>query len=495
MHTHQEIKNTFLYRFSEKALPVLVWLTISMPLWLSPFHPAVAAYLILAYFLYFLYKSLKTVYYGTLSLKLLEKAGNTDWASLIKNHPERDKLEHYILIVNSKESTEKLMRTLDNVASQKYDLKKIHIFLGMEAREGGPAKERSALLHKEYKSTFGSISTTFHEITPEEVVGKASNATYAAHRISQDLRQRGIKPENAVITVCDADSLLPEQYLSYLTYKFLHDPDRKYRFFAAPVLLYNHFWKLPFPVRMQMMLSSVARLAYLSQRDDLIQISTYSTNMWLLEEVGYWDVDIIPEDWHIWMQAFYTLGEKVRTIPIYMPIVRDGVLGTSLRKTLRTRYEQEKRWAWGATDVPYAISRFFRSPHIPFPVKLRRLLFLMEVHFMWPTAFFILTISASVPAFVNPVFGRTVLGILLPQIASFILTFSTILLVVAVYFDFTIRKRINIETSWKNVPMLFIQWFFLPIVSFVFSSLPALEAHTRMLLGKKLEYRVTEKIG
>ena len=29
----------------------------------------------------------------------------------------------------------------------------------------------------------------------------------------------------------------------------------------------------------------------------------------------------------------------------------------------------------------------------------------------------------------------------------------------------------------------------------LFSSLPALEAHTRMLLGKKLEYRVTEKIS
>ena len=495
MHTHLEIKNTFLYRFSEKALPVLVWLTISMPLWLSPFHPAIASYLILAYFLYFLYKALKTVYYGFVSLKLLEKASKTDWAELIREEPMRKDLEQYILIVNSKESAEKLTKTLDNIAAQTYDLKKVHIFLGMEAREGEAARERSEYLHDQYKGVFGSIQTTFHEITPEEAVGKASNATYAAHRISDDLRKRGLKPEEALITVCDADSLLPEQYLSYLTYKFIHEQDRQYKFFAAPVLLYNHFWKLPFPVRMQMILSSSARLAYLSQREDLIQISTYSTNMWLLENVGYWDVDIIPEDWHIWIQAFYTLGDKVKTIPIYMPIVRDGVLGASLRKTLRTRYEQEKRWAWGATDVPYAISRFFNSPHIPLASKLRRMLFLMEVHFMWPTAFFILTISASIPALVNPVFGRTVLGLLLPQIASFILTCSTILLMVAIYFDFSLRRRINIETSWKNVPMLFIQWFFLPAISFVFSSLPALEAHTRMLLGKKLEYRVTEKIS
>lgn len=494
MHTHNEIKNTFAYRFSEKALPLFVWLTILMPLWLSPFHPAVAAYLILAYFLYFLYKALKTVYYGIVSLKLMQRASATDWEELMKHEPDRRNLEHYILIVTSRESTEKLMKTLDNIAAQKYDLKKVHVFLGMEAREGEAAKERSAALHSMYKDTFASMHSTFHEITPEEAVGKASNATYAARRISEDARKRGIKPENVLVTVCDADSLLPDQYLSYFTYKFIHEENRQYLFFAAPVLLYNHFWKLPFPVRMQMILSSAARLAYLSQRDDLIQISTYSTNLWLIESVGYWDVDIIPEDWHIWLQAFYTLGEKVKTIPIYIPIVRDGVLGPTLRKTFKIRYEQEKRWAWGATDIPYAVSRFFTSPHIPFAVKLRRILFVMEVHFLWPTAFFVLTVSASLPALVNPVFGRTVLGLLLPKIASFILTCSTILLLVSVYFDFKLRKKVNIETSWQQVPMLFIQWFFLPFVSFLFSSLPALEAHTRMLLGKKMEYHITEKI-
>ena len=52
----------------------------------------------------------------------------------------------------------------------------------------------------------------------------------------------------------------------------------------------------------------------------------------------------------------------------------------------------------------------------------------------------------------------------------------------------------NIKTPLRNVPMLFIQWYFLPVISFFFSSLPALESHTRMLLGKKIEYKVTEKV-
>ena len=95
----------------------------------------------------------------------------------------------------------------------------------------------------------------------------------------------------------------------------------------------------------------------------------------MLEEIDYWDVDIIPEDWHLWTQAFFTLGERVRTIPLYLPIVRDGVLRPTLWKTLHMRYEQEKRWAWGATDVPYIITRFFHSPHVNVWAKLRRVLF------------------------------------------------------------------------------------------------------------------------
>jgi hypothetical protein len=36
-------------------------------------------------------------------------------------------------------------------------------------------------------------------------------------------------------------------------------------------------------------------------------------------------------------------------------------------------------------------------------------------------------------------------------------------------------------------------WFLLPISSLLFSTFPALDAQTRLALGKRLEYRVTEK--
>jgi hypothetical protein len=158
------------------------------------------------------------------------------------------------------------------------------------------------------------------------------------------------------------------------------------------------------------------------------------------------------------------------------------------------RYEQEKRWAWGVTDFSYAWSKMFTTPHIPFFAKFKKIYALAETHILWPTSFFVLTLSASIPPLINPAFKRSVLGFLLPQISGLILTITTAWILLYIYLDIQLRKRMKVETKMKNLPLLFIQWYLLPIVSFFLSSLPALDAHTRLLLGKKITYKVTEKV-
>jgi uncharacterized protein YqcC (DUF446 family) len=38
-----------------------------------------------------------------------------------------------------------------------------------------------------------------------------------------------------------------------------------------------------------------------------------------------------------------------------------------------------------------------------------------------------------------------------------------------------------------------VQWILLPVFGVIFTNLPALDAQTRLLTGRYLEYRVTEK--
>ena len=486
-------KKNLIQIVGEIGVPSLTWLIITFPVWFSIFHPAVVAYFIIAFDLYFLYKSVVTSYFAAISYRQILAYRNVKFSLRLEDSHEAKNIVHCVIIPNYKEPLEKLINTLEKITKSDYPYRSIIVMLAFENREReavGKAEE----LKKRFGGYFLDILTSYHELKSHEAPGKASNQTAAAKIFSAYCDKNNINDRKTIITICDADSVLPVNYFSYLTYEFLNDTDNQYHFYWAPVLLYNNFWQLPFFVRIQATLSSILRIAFLSQKEHLIHISTYSTNLWLLKEINFWDVDIIPEDWHIYYQAYFSLGEKVRTIPLYTLINGDAVYSGGVKKTFLNRYDQEKRWAWGATDISYVWNKMFSTPHISWKAKLKKLIFLSETHLFWPTSFFILTVSASIPPLVNPVFKRTVLGFLLPQLSGFILTTASVLLLLYIYLDIKVRNDLKITTKKRYIPLLFVQWYLLPLVSFALSSLPALEAHTRMLLGKKITYKVTEKV-
>ncbi len=484
----------FFTRLFEIVLPLTTWLIITLPLWLSPFHPAIVAYFILTFDVYFFYKSLSTAVFSTKSYLRLQHLSKLDWSKMAKKMAGYNKMYHAVIIPNYMEKVEKIRLTLNYLKNQDFPTNRIIVLLAMEEREGKIAKERAKQILKEYNNSFYRIEVTFHPDLTGELKGKASNSAWAAKYLSKMVRKMGIDTQYVTVTSCDADSLLPQKYFSYLTHQFLSDPDCYYHFYWAPVLLYSNFWEVPLPIRLQATVSSIVRLAGISKPDSLIQISTYSLSLSMLEKIGYWDTDIVPEDWHIFLQAFFSLGEKVKTIPIYLVISRDAVNGTSLLGTFRSRYEQEKRWAWGVTDVPYALNKFFSDNKLPFLTKFFRLFYVIESHLFWPTSFFLLTLGASIPALVNPAFSRTSLGYNLPKMSGLILTVSMVFVIVLIFIDTKSRPKRPSSYSVAKTPLLIFQWILLPVISFFFSSLPALEAHTRLLLGKRLEYKVTEKI-
>ena len=480
-------------RLFDSLIPVATWIVITLPLWFSPFHPAIVAYLIISFDLYFFYKSLTTSYWASVSYKKILHYLSVPFFKKLLKLENSENINHFIIIPNYQEPLHKLKDTLQEIVQSDYPYKRITLVLAFEKNEL-MANQKGIELKEEFGKYFQDVILTYHPLKPNELQGKASNQTYAAKIVDRYVVKKNWDRENVIITICDADSRLPKNYFSYLTHSYLKDPDHRYHFYWAPVLLYNNFWSLPFFVRMQATLSSILRLAFLSQKDKLIQISTYSSGLWLLKKINFWDVDIIPEDWHVYLQAFFTFGEKIKTIPLYTIVNGDAVYSGGVIKTLTNRYEQEKRWAWGVSDIGYAIRKFFMTPKISPVAKLKKIFILAETHLLWPTSFFVLTLSASIPPLINPIFKRTVLGFLLPKLSALILTFSSLMIIVYVYIDIKLRQKIRIATKLNFLPILIIQWYLLPVVSFVLSSLPALEAHTRLLLGKKIKYKVTEKV-
>jgi hypothetical protein len=115
-------------------------------------------------------------------------------------------------------------------------------------------------------------------------------------------------------------------------------------------------------------------------------------------------------------------------------------------------------------------------------------------HILWPVNWFIITISANVIVILNPAFSRTTLGYNLPRLSSFILTMCIVGMVVMLYVDYTMRsKKFPQAPLWKQALFL-VELFLLPVAGFFISTLPALMSHIQLILGKRLEYKVTEKV-
>jgi hypothetical protein len=80
----------------------------------------------------------------------------------------------------------------------------------------------------------------------------------------------------------------------------------------------------------------------------------------------------------------------------------------------------------------------------------------------------------------------------LPRFTSYILTVGMVGLVACAFFSILLIPKKPDLGKRKNL-ILFFEWFLLPITMLFFTCLPALEAQTRLMLGKYLGFYPTEK--
>jgi hypothetical protein len=169
------------------------------------------------------------------------------------------------------------------------------------------------------------------------------------------------------------------------------------------------------------------------------------------------------------------------------------VRAKSYPRTLVAQYLQIRRWAWGITDIPYFIRNAFAHPEIPRRLKVRRLLDLWLDHINWAIAPFVIIFGSNLPLLLNPAFAQTTLGQNLPLYASWLLTGAFCCLAILMYVEERIAPPRPPEWGVVRNTVSRVQWLLLPLVGLVFSNLPALDAQTRLMTGRYLEYRVTEK--
>lgn len=479
-------------RFLELLPGIFSWSIILSPVWGSLFVPYFIAYFILFFDVYWLYKSFSLAITSYIATNKIKEAEKIDWLASAKKFKNFSKVNHVIVIPNYTEALYKLRETITALSQQTFPTKKIFVVLAMEEREK-EAKEKAETLIKEFDNIFGKVLATYHPDRAWEVKGKSSNQSYAAKCFYKNfIKKRLVNMDYATITTADADSIFDPQYFSYLTYEFLRDSNKYRKFWQSATVYYNNFWKVPAPTRIISFFGSLWRIGVLVQQDKLISNSTYSLSFKLLHKIGFWDTDVIPEDYRIFFKAFYKLGGKIWAEPIFLKTSMDAPLSIGRINSLKNKYEQERRWSWGVSDDPLFIKWYFTVPNVPFWRKTVMLFNVLIDHFLWPANWFIITIAANIMPFVNPVFSRSALGYNVPKLAGFILTLCLISLGSMILLDFKNNPR-HTKSFIRRFLFIF-EFALLPFAGFFLSTLPAIFSHTQLMFGKRLEYKVTEKV-
>ncbi len=487
---------------TQRALEILPgffsWMLILFPVWGSFVVPRLVAFYIIAFCVYWLYRSLTLAILAIVAHYRIKASSFNDWlADLKQKFPERwGSIQHVVIIPTYKEPKKTLKRTLDALSQQTLPLKQLHIMLSFEEREGQEARDKAKQLMAEYGQTFGHLWTTYHPDIDGEVKGKSSNTAWGARQAKKLLVDQGKVPlENITISSEDADAMFHNSYFAALTFHFLQSRKPFNTVWQGAIVFYNNIWQVPTPIRVLASMFSVLQMYILVRSDRLINFSTYSTSLRHIVDIDFWDTDVIPEDYRLFFKSYFAKNGDFMAEPVYLPIYADAAESGGFWSSMINQYEQLKRWAWGVSDDPYIIKMYLTAKQIPFWQKTTRVFHTIEDHFLWPVNWFAVTVSAFLPPLLNEEFNRTILGKTLPQVTSALLTFSLVSMLVVFIIDAANRPP-RPKTRFRLISYIAqpLEFLLLPIIGFFFSALPGIDAHTRLMLGKYLEYRVTEKV-
>jgi hypothetical protein len=406
--------------------------------------------------------------------------------------PDPARLWHVALIPTYTEPYEKLYETVRALAESDYP--RDRLMVAIITRETDTAgRANVARLRSVFGERFLHFFHILDPLEPGNVVGKSSAMAHGGRWLYRELVERGFDPREVVVTDLDADYRVHPQYFGHLGYAFLTEPDRFRRIYQPVPMFHNNLWETALPIRLIAVGSTHVQMWRSLTPERLIGFSSYSVSLQTVHEVDYWATDAIPEDSRFYWKSFFHYSGEFQAVPLFIPIYGDAVRARSYPRSLVEQYLQIRRWAWGVTDIPYFIRNALVHTEIPLWTRIKRLTDLWMQHISWAIAPFVIIFGSNIPLLLNPAFAQTTLGQNLPLYAAWLLTGALCCLLILIYVENRIAPPR--PASWGPVQhaMSVLQWFALPLVGLFLSNLPVLDAQTRMMTGRYLEYRVTEK--
>jgi hypothetical protein len=533
------IRTAKYWRFVEIIPGALTWTAFLFIIFGSFLWPFLTANLIITYTLIWVFRTFHFSYNLTKSFHYSQRAQKTNWGLLLKliENPEKilkiikkekyfidplvlrekkgpveeklyqkilelkqkkqylkpNEVIHCITLMTAKESYEVLKTSIDSYIKSQYDLKKVIFMLGCEESDWKNALEISLRLRKEYGHLFKAYLHSFHpKNLPNELVGRAGNATWAAKTLKRYLDNNKIEYSKVILSSFDADTVISPDFLNELTFRYCITENRIEVGYQPVPFYHNNIWDVPVFNRLVAISCSFWQLSVSLRTDENKSFSSRSMSFQSVLDFDYWDAKVVQDDSRQYWTAFFVYEGRHYLENIFSPVYMDAVLSDSYLKTLKSQYKQLRRWAWGVSDFPFIVFNMIKSKNIPLSRKIYEILHFLESVFFWATGPILMLFAGAIPSMVNRNFGQSILSLNLPLYMSYLLNISSLgilvcLIITTQIIPFDKQKRLIRKVS------LFLQWLLVPIVSVTLSSIPAIDAQTRLMLNQRLDFQVTQK--
>lgn len=409
--------------------------------------------------------------------------------------PRSTEIRHLVIIPAVKETREILEPGVAQIAGGSFPSSRIVIVLAVEERAAQPVKDGAEELKARYRSQFADFLVVYHPADlPGEARVKGANVTYAARQAHEYFKKQGTPMEHIVVSCFDADTVVSRDYFACLTCSFMVCPDR-YRASFQPIPVYhNNIWDVPGFARVLETGASLFQLTEATDPDKLVTFSSHSMSFKALVEVDYWPVDMISDDSAIFWKALLHYRGDYRAVPMYITVSMDVIDAGNIFKTALSVYKQKRRWAWGVENFPIVMRGFLKTPDMGLQDKIRHGFKLFEGHLAWATWPFLLAVVGWLPAlFASREYANSVLYYSAPRISGTIFNLAMLSLVTTIILSFCLLPKSTSKRSFFVRAIHTFEWLLVPPIMIFFSALPALDAQTRLMFGRYLDFWVSDK--
>ncbi|MBD3270606.1 hypothetical protein GF376_03710, partial [Candidatus Peregrinibacteria bacterium] len=409
------------WRLVEMIPGILAWGAFLGVIIGSIFNPFITANIIIVYTLIWVFRSFFFSYHLAKSYSYSKKAQKIDWKAMVEliEKPEKidnfhhkinklifknkvkdtkkelikiiDRLKknksylkpseiiHCIAIPTYKESYEVIRTSVASYAKSNFNLKKVILMINFEERDKANAEVINEKIKAEFGHKFRDYIATFHPPNlPNENPGRAANATWGAKKLKAYLNQNNISYDKVILSSFDADTVISPDYFNELTFRYCITENRVEVGYQPVPFYYNNFWDVPIFNRLVAVSCSFWQWSVSLRKDENKSFSSRAMSFQSVLDFGYWDTSVVQDDSRQYWTAFFVYDGRHYLENIYSPIYMDAVQSEKYSQTVIDQYKQMRRWAWGASDLPFIVFNIFNKTSIGLWKKIYEIFHFIE---------------------------------------------------------------------------------------------------------------------